>query len=160
MTAVVRSLIALSFLSGLLLWLCPEGSAKRVMRILCTAALISVIAAPLGDFDFSAFVLEEEKLKSTQAEIINDSAQRVDLLRKLLLQKNCESYIEDKGILLGLRDVQAVVILDLNADGALVPSKAIINAVGSSDSAGQLQRLISDTLGIPAERQDWTLDER
>lgn len=159
MTAGLRSLVSLSFLSGLSLWLCPEGNAKRVMRILCTAVLISALVAPLGDFDLNAFLLDEEKLDSAQAEIINNSAQRVDLLRKLLFQKNCESYIEERGISLGLRDIRAVVILDLNADGALVPYKAIIDAVGSLDSAGQLRSLICDNLGIPAERQDWTLDE-
>ena len=35
----LRELILLSALSGALLLLCPEGGVKRVLSILCTAAL-------------------------------------------------------------------------------------------------------------------------
>ena len=54
MIAELKPLIALSFLSGASLWLCPEGNAKRVTRVLCTALLVSAVAAPLRDFDFDA----------------------------------------------------------------------------------------------------------
>ena len=67
----LKSLVAISFLSGAALWLCPEGSAKRVTRVLCTVLLVAAVAAPLRDFDFDALSLAEAKVNSAQAEIIN-----------------------------------------------------------------------------------------
>ena len=67
----LKSLVAISLLSGAALWLCPEGSAKRVTRVLCTALLVAAVAMPLRDFDFDALSLAEAKVNSAQAEIIN-----------------------------------------------------------------------------------------
>lgn len=159
MIAELKPLIALSFLSGASLWLCPEGNAKRVTRVLCTALIVSAVAAPLRDFDFDALSLAEAKVNSAQAEIINSGLERENLLRELVMAQNCEKYIMEKGNALGLRDLHATVELKTDESGALLPYAATVSASGPPDSVERLQLVIRDDLGIPTERQDWSIHE-
>ena len=159
MIAELKPLIALSFLSGASLWLCPEGNAKRVTRVLCTALLVSAVAAPLRDFDFDALSLAEAKVNSAQAEIINSGLEHENLLRELVMAQNCEQYIVEKGTALGLRDLHATVELKTDESGALLPYAATVSASGPPDSVERLQLVIRDDLGIPTERQDWSIHE-
>ena len=159
MSAGLKSLVAISFLSGAALWLCPEGSAKRVTRVLCTALLVAAVAAPLRDFDFDALSLAEAKVNSAQAEIINGGMERENLLRELVMAQNCEQYIVEKGNALGLRDLHATVELKKDVNGAWLPWAATVSASGQPDSVRQLQLVIRDDLGIPTERQDWSIHE-
>ena len=158
MTAGMKSLIALSFLGGLALWLCPEGSVKRVMQGLVAALLVSAAVNPLCGLDFDALSLNEARINSAQAEIINSGRQHEDLLKKLLMKQNCENYIAAKGASLGLRILHVSVELETDG-GTLTPSAAGIRAAGSGEAVRQLQRLICDDLGIPTERQAWTINE-
>ena len=159
MIAELKPVIAISFLSGASLWLCPEGSAKRVTRVLCTALLVAAVAAPLRDFDFDALSLAEAKVNSAQAEILNGGAERENLLRELVMAQNCEKYIMEKGSALGLRDLHATVELKADESGALLPYEATLSALGPPDSVERLQLVIRDDLGIPTERQDWSIHE-
>ena len=155
----LKSLVAISLLSGAALWLCPEGSAKRVTRVLCTALLVAAVAEPLRDFDYDALSLAEAKVNSAQAEIINGGMERENLLRELVMTQNCEQYIVEKGNALGLRDLHATVELKTDENGAWLPWAATVSASGQPDSVRQLQLVIRDDLGIPTERQDWSIHE-
>ena len=123
----LKSLVAISLLSGAVLWLCPEGSAKRVTRVLCTALLVAAVAMPLRDFDFDALSLAEAKVNSAQAEIINGGMERENLLRELVMAQNCEQYIVEKGNALGLRDLHATVELKKDVNGAWLPWAATVS---------------------------------
>ena len=155
----LKSLVAISFLSGAALWLCPEGSAKRVTRVLCTALLVAAVAMPLRDFDFDALSLAEAKVNSAQAEIINGGRERENLLRELVMERNCEQYIIEKGNVLGLRDLHATVEHKADENGAWLHFAATVSASGLPDSVRQLQLVIRDDLGIPTERQDWSIHD-
>lgn len=159
MNAALKNIIALSFLSGAGLALCPNGSAKRVLSLLCTAMICAAILSPLREIDFDLLSLEEARLSSAEAEIIQSGLRTEEQLKKLELRKNCESYIEARGRALGLDTMQVSVSLRESDGGGWYPHAVTVHARGAAESAEQLRTLIGSELGIPAERQEWILDE-
>lgn len=159
MAAAVKSLIALSFCGGACLYLCPSGGVRRVMIPLFTAILIAAVLKPLGAFDFDLLSLGEARLGSAEAEIIQSAKQSGDTLKKLMLRQNCERYVETKAAECGMRSAEATVSLRLDDSGNWLPFSVSIRAAGAEEAAERVSALIRDELGIPVERQVWTLNE-
>ena len=155
----LKTLIALSFFGGAVLFLCPSGGVRRVMGLLFAAILIAAAIAPLRGFDFDLLSLGEAKRGSAEAEILQNSAESERLLKKLLLQKNCEQWLEEQASRLGLEIDGASVTLCRDEWGNWLPYAASIRAKGSREAAGRLGGKLCDELGIPTERQVWTLNE-
>ena len=155
----LKMLIALSFFGGAVLLLCPEGGVRRVMGLLFSAVMITAAVTPLKDFDYDLFSLGEAKFSSAEAEILQNSARSETLLKKLLLQKNCEHWLEEQASALGLHLIGAVVTLTRDEWDNWIPYEASIRAGGSAEAAERLSAKLRDELGIPPERQVWTLNE-
>ena len=159
MQNALRTLVGLSFFSGAVLWVCPEGGARRTLRLLCTAALAAAVLAPIRELDYDMLSLEQARFSSAEAEITSRAAQTQESLTKMLLQDNCENYITDRGRELGLTIHTAAVELRLDADGEWLPWSADITADGDETQIQELCKLTADELGIPAERQVWRIHE-
>ena len=159
MQNALRTLVGLSFFSGAVLWLCPEGGARRTLKLLCTAALAAAVLAPIREIDYDLLSLEQARFSSAEAEITSRAAETKDSLTKMLLQKNCESYIADRGRELGLTIQTAAVELRQGESGEWLPWSADITADGDEIQQQELCKLIADALGIPAERQVWRIHE-
>lgn len=159
MQSTLRSLLFLSFLSGAALYLCPEGGVRRILRILCTALLAAAVLEPLADFDYELFSLEQARFAAAAAEIGRKAESNGQILKNLLLQENCERYIETQGQNLGLAIKSAEAELREAEDGQCLPYGVTIRYAGDKTAAERLSRLIRDELGIPAERQVWSLNE-
>jgi hypothetical protein len=151
--------VALSFFGGAMLLLCPEGGARRVLNLLFTSVLAAAIISPLRDFDYDVFSMEEARLGSAQAEIMQRGLQSEERLKAMLLRTNCERYLVSRGEALGLRITKGTVEIGKDNEGNPYPFAAEIHAVGSAESAEMLCALLRDELGIPPERQVWLLDE-
>ena len=159
MRAALKTLIALSFFGGAILFICPPGGVRRVMGLLLTALLVTAADAPLRGFDYDLFSLGEAKLSSAEAEILHSSAESGNLLKKLLLQQNSERWLAEQASRLGLSDVSASVTLTQDEWGNWLPYAASVHAKGSREEAERLIGKLRDELGIPPERQEWTLNE-
>ena len=159
MPTAVKTLIALSIFGGALLFLCPAGGVRHVMGMLFSAVLITAAVAPLRGFDYDLFSLGEARLGSAEAEILQNSSESESLLKKLLLQKNCERWLDGKAAELGLSIERAEIKLSQDEWGNWLPCALSIHAGGSPEEADRLVRTIHDELGIPPERQEWTLNE-
>ena len=159
MKNALRTLVGLSFFSGAVLWLCPEGGARRALKLFCTAALAAAVLAPIREIDYDLLSLEQARFSSAEAEITSRAAETKDSLTKMLLQDNCENYITDRGRELGLTIHTAAVELRLDADGEWLPWSADITADGDETQIQELCKLTADELGIPAERQVWRIHE-
>ncbi len=159
MQAVLKTLIALSVFGGALLLLCPAGSVRRVMGMLFTAVLITAALSPVHSFDYDLFYLGEARLNSAEAQIILSSARSESLLKKLLLQKNCERWVEEQASEHGLNISSVRVELAQDEWGNWLPYAASVRADGRPEEAERLVGLLRDELGIPPERQEWTLNE-
>ncbi len=159
MQTVLKTLIAMSVFGGALLFLCPAGGVRRVMGMLFTAVLITAAVAPVHGFDYDLFSLGEARLNSAEAEIILSSAKSETLLKKLLLQKNCERWLEEQASKYGLIISSARVELIQDEWGNWLPYAASVRADGSPEEAERLIEHLRNELGIPPERQEWTLNE-
>ena len=159
MKNALQSLLSLSFIGGAALYLCPEGGVRRVLRILCAAIFAAAVLAPIREFDYDLLSLEQARIASAEAEIGRKAEATEDRLKKLLLQENCERYIVNRGRELGLAISSAAVELGKIESGEWLPWAVSIRAAGENAAAERLCRLIRDELGIPTERQVWSLNE-
>ena len=159
MSDTFRTLLGLSFFAGAVLWLCPEGGARRALKLLCTATLAAAALSPVREIDYDFLSLEQARFSSAEAEITSKAAQTQDSLKKLLIKENCERYIADRGRELGLSVRFAAVELRQEAGGEWLPWSAEIRAAGDETLRDTLCKLIGNELGIPAERQVWHFNE-
>ena len=157
MQGMIKILIGQSFFAGAVLYLCPEGSVRRVLKLLCTAILTATVLSPIRTLDYNMLSLEEARFTLAEAEICSRAEKASDSLKKMVLQDNCKEYIESRGLELGL-DIQSTRIeLKQNEGGQWLPYSAKIEAAGADTAAEELARLLSRELGIATERQVWTL---
>ena len=157
MQEIFRTFVGLAVFAGTVLYLCPEGGARRILRLLCTAILIAAVLSPLGTFDYDLLNLEEARFAVAEAELSNRSLETGDSLKKMLLQDNFEHYIVSRRQELGL-DIQSTGIeLTRNGDGQWLPYAVEIEAAGPAEAAEELACLLYREIGIPKERQVWTL---
>ena len=151
----IRQLCAVSIFCGAAINITPEGGVRRIMQLLCTAALTMAILSPIKEIDFDIYALETARLREAEA-AINESAERIDdRLNRAVIEEQCEEYILDKAKELGA-DVSAVKVqAQWNLDGLWVPYSAEINAPDTGSAKAALEGVIQNELGIPAERQMW-----
>ena len=157
MREMFKTLVGLSFFAGAVLYLCPEGSVRRVLKLLCTAILTAAVLSPLRTFDYDLLSLEEARFAVAETEISNRAELTGDRMKKLLMQDNCKNYILMQGQELGLNINKAVIEVRQDENGQWLPYAAEIDAVGLSAAAEELSRLLNSELGIPTERQVLTL---
>ena len=155
----LKTLIALSFFGGAILFICPPGGVRRVMGLLFTALLVTAAVSPLRGVDYDLFSLGEARLSSAEAEILHSSAESENLLKKLLLRQNCERWLEEQASQHGLSNISAAVTLAEDEWGNWLPYSVSVRANGSPEEAERLIGKLRNELGIPPERQEWTLNE-
>ena len=159
MDRVLRSLISLSLFAGAVMHFCPAGGVRRVSKLLCAAILAASVLAPLQDFDYDRLSMEQARFQSTEAEITHKADRMQDDMKKLFLAKNCEDYIESRGMEMGLKIRRVSIELEQGAGGEWLPFSASVFAAGPETEVKELSRLLVSELGIPIERQVWTLNE-
>ena len=103
--------------------------------------------------------MEQARFQSTEAEITHKADRMQDEMKKLFLAKNCEDYIESRGMEMGLKIRRVSIELEQGAGGEWLPFSASVFAAGSETEVKELSRLLASELGIPIERQVWTLNE-
>ena len=155
----VRQLCILSVLCGAAMSLCPEGSVKNLMNVLCTAVLLLSIAVPLKTADLSVFSVETAKLRQREAELTEKSGEITDSLNRLCIQQQCEAYIKDKAAKLGITVHGAKVRAEWSTEGLWVPYSARIICSGEEPARRRLGEIMEAELGIPEERQSWEKNE-
>ena len=97
----IRQLCAVSIFCGAAINITPEGGVRRIMQLLCTAALTMAILSPIKEIDFDIYALETARLREAEA-AINESAERIDdRLNRAVIEEQCEEYILDKAEELG-----------------------------------------------------------
>ncbi|MBQ7692551.1 MAG: hypothetical protein IJT29_02960 [Oscillospiraceae bacterium] len=153
------ALIGLAFFCGAALYLCPEGGARRVLALLCTAVLTASVLSSLGEFDYASLTRFEARFNSAEAEITQTGRERGERLRLLLLEERAERYLAEKADALGLTLLEARIEAVRTEDGELLPYAASLRVAGAEESAEALSILLRDELKIPVERQEWRVNE-
>ncbi len=153
------TLIGLAFFCGAALYLCPEGGARRVLTLLCTAVLAASVLSALGELDYGSLTRLEARFNSAEAEITQSGRERGDRLRLLLFEERAERYLGEKADALGLTLLEARIEAVQTEEGELRPYAASIRVTGAEESAEALCILLRDELKIPVERQAWRVNE-
>lgn len=151
----IRQLCAVSIFCGAAINITPEGGVRRIMQLLCTAALTMAILSPIKEIDFDIYALETARLREAEA-AINESAERIDdRLNRAVIEEQCEEYILDKAEDLGANVSGVKVQAQWSLEGIWVPYSTEIDAPDISGAKAALESVIENELGIPAERQMW-----
>lgn len=154
----VRSLCVLSVLCGALQSLMPEGGAKRIAGLLSTAILVITLLTPFKELDFDSFALQSAKLRETEEEILSGASDAEQKLDRLVIERECASYILNKAEELGIALASAEVDMRWDLEGLWVPYAAELSAECTQAQKDALGAFIQSELGIPYERQRWNGD--
>ena len=154
MREAIREVIWLSVFSGAILLLCPEGGVKRVLSVLCTAALaLSVLPAvhALG----CEWETEELGQSWSTQQIEEKGAAARQQLQQMFIQSELETYLSDQSAALGIGELQMQIETRQNTDGIWIPWASEIAAPLELWQKDALGRMLQEDLGIPPERQKW-----
>ena len=155
---LIRRLCAMSILCGAAMSIAPEGTVKRMLAIVCSAALVSAAAEPLIGLDLSAYALELARYERRQEEFLDANAELNDQLNRLVIEERYEEYIKDKAGQHGWSPDRIKVTVQWSTEGLWVPYALEISGSGNESGRRALSGVIEAELGIPAERQQWSGD--
>lgn len=157
MRGMFKILIGQSFFAGAVLYLCPDGAARRVLKLLSMAIFTATVLSPIKTIDYNQLSFEETRFTLAETEISRRAGQTSETLKKMMLQDNIKNYIERRGKELGLNIQSAAIELAQDEGGQWLPEAVEIEAAGENAAARELSYMLNDELGIPTERQAWIL---
>ena len=136
--------------------LMPPGPVKRVGKMACGLALLCGVLGPLGGLD-------ESWLEHTAADWDLELIPQAELEEQLSetmrrgIEQQCSTYIQDKAMQLGL--LCTVQITCREESGGWVPDRAVVTGTLSPEERGEAAALLTEELGIPAQRQRYVTEE-
>ena len=155
MFQLVKQLCSISLLCGAVFALTPEGNIKKIMQILCTLILVSMVLASLSNMDFEQYLLEFASYEEREKAFLSKSKELEKNLNREVIEQKCEEYIMDKAKEFGLSIDEIKVNARWDTGGFWLPDNVEINH-GYSVA---LSEYIESELGIPTVLQQWNDDE-
>jgi len=151
----VMRLTAAAVLSALALGLTPEGSVKKVVRLVCGLLTITALLSFAIKFDMDTFSKATADYRQ-RGETIAEQAQAAnrELLRRSI-EEQCVAYIWDKAYALGIELTKAEVSAAWSEDGYWYPTEAILAGECTTAQREELTMSIEAELGIAREKQVW-----
>lgn len=146
----VLSLVTAALIGGIVTGFFPEGSFRRLLRMLCGVFLLTVVLSPVSALempDIGAWLSsldEEARAAATQGEDYLSGQRQAVICRKT------EAYILDKARELGA-EVSARVTLNREE----LPESVALTGSCTPAQKEALTILIEEDLGIPEARQQW-----
>lgn len=156
MSECIRQLCMLSVLFGILLDITPEGSVKKVSCIVCSAALIALILSGIKNTDVSEFYIETARYREMSAAITSNAQESGERLSRLVIQSECEEYIKDKAVALGVTDMDVKVTACWNTDGFWMPETVVLRGSCSQEIKMRLSDILETELGVAKGNQIWS----
>lgn len=146
----VVSLTCAAMISGILLCLIPEGTARCILRMVCGVFLAATALSPLSKVplpDFSGmerYLAEGESYSAMGQQLAQED-------RNARIKSEMESYILDKAAAAGFT-ISAEVFV--NAAGETVSVR--LSGKLEERSRESLEQILSHDPGIPKEDLHWT----
>ena len=135
--------------------LCPPGSAKKILRLLCGCVMAVALISPFLKIDLNDYSLNMAKYRAQAEDISLSAKENADSYSRTLIEEQCRAYILDKALTLGVDVAGATVKLRWNEGGFWYPVECSVEA----DFDVQLAGFIECELGIGEENQKWGTDE-
>lgn len=130
--------------------LTPEGTVKKIGRLVGGSVLLLAAARPLVGLE----TLRSTPLTVPVPTVAAAGEQSGEEVMKTLIAQKAGAYIVDKGRALGL-DCKAEVGVAQDISGWPVPWEAEISGRWTAGQKKALSRAVEEDLGIPAQRQSF-----
>ncbi len=154
----VRTLAVGAVFCAVVLLLIPEGSEKRAVKLICAAMLTLLLIRPLQNLDVDALteLLGRYRLQTnTLAENAEDLS--MELYRNIIL-KETEEYIWDAAGKLEIPRLGIRLRLKESSE-TVYPWSVELTGRYTEEQRDKLSLLLEGELGIPPERQTWSMDD-
>ena len=153
----VRTLAIGAVFTCAVLALVPEGSEKRAVKLVCGAVMTLLLLAPLKTLDAEKLARYPTELRLLTAGLREDAGEISKEAAEVFICDAAEEYILDAARRLGVP--QPGVRLDLRREGEdLVVWAAELTGSFTEEQRMRLSVLLEGELGIPAERQTWSVN--
>ena len=129
--------------------LTPEGTVKKIGRLVGALLLLLAALRPLVSWEGALF-----KLPALPEAAVEENARGGEQVMKTLIAEKAGAYIVDKGQSLGFR-CKAEVGVALDGSGWPVPWETVISGTWTVEQKKALSRAVEEELGIPAQRQSF-----
>ncbi len=147
------SVVAGAFICGILSGLFPEGTTRKLLRLLCGGFLTIVVLHPLLGFNPDFLTDALRALESDGSAFCTQGEEMADQSLRELIKQETQAYILDKAAELNAQ-VQPEVILSPGSPP--IPESVVLSGAVSPYAKRQLEDLMESELGIAKENQTWT----
>lgn len=135
--------------------LAPEGGAKKVCRLAGGLALLLAAVGPVaGVLDGSALTQAVESWKNRSQSYEQALEEQKDQLYLSIIEEETAAYVMDKARELGF-ECAAEVTYGYDEDGVPCPWEVTARGAWTEGQRSQLERLLEEELGVPAQRQSY-----
>ena len=153
MKTYLLTVVAASFLYSLIANFLTNGKCKKILSFIGTLLMTVTVLSPLAKLDATKMskAIAELQLETEEWKTGVDIQNR-ELIGVLIKQKS-EAYVLDKAEAM---EVALSLEITLQDDGGYpYPYRISIDGTWTEEEKHKLSIMISEDLGIPAERQEW-----
>lgn len=131
--------------------LTPEGTVKKVGRLVGGMVLLLAVAKPLLSLEPGTLAVTTAAWGQAEGGQAVKSGE--DVMKSLIAEKT-SAYIVDKGGVLGL-DCAVDTVVETDGSGWPIPWSVTVRGDWTQSQRRELSRLITEELAIPEERQSF-----
>jgi len=153
----IWELCVVSVLSGVLMSLTPEGSVKRVMKLVSGLVLLGVMLRGLVGMDLTNSTLDFARYRRIEQQLLIDGAKLRDELDRRVVEEEYAAYVRQRASAMGIELGEVSIGVHWHTDGVWVPASASITLYREEDRE-RLSGVLSTELGIPEQRQKWVIE--
>lgn len=135
--------------------LTPNGTVRRIGRLVGGLVLLITVVKPLISFDYSVMAMAAAGNQITAATVGGELEETNLELMKTIIGEKTGAYILDKAESLGAACQSVAVTCELGAENVPYPSAVTITGDLSEAQRKALGRQIEADLAIPAEHQTY-----
>lgn len=146
----VLSLVTAALIGGIVAGFFPDGSFRRLLRLLCGVFLLTVVLAPVSALEMPDLDSWLAGLDMDARDAVQQGEDYVALRRREGICERLEAYILDKATALG-----ADVSVRFTLDEQDLPRTVTLTGSYTPAQKQALARVLAEDLGIPEERQIW-----
>lgn len=154
----LRGVCAASVFFGLALTLLPEGRERRLASLCVTAALVLMLVGIFRSFSWDDYAVSLAEMQSASDAISAGAEAQRRALNRLVIEQECAEYIMDKAADLSLELRSVKVSARWSREGVWVPERVSVVLQGGDEGRARLSALIEAELGVPEERQEWSVE--
>lgn len=148
----IISLVAAAIICSCMTAMLPKkGPAGGILRFLCGLFMTLTLFAPIVEYRLPDFDTFFSKYSYDAEESFADAQKVSEQIKTEYITERISSYILDKADSLGIS-----VSVDISLNDTLLPEMVIIKGAASPFAKSKLSDYVSENLGIPEDKLQWT----